>query len=401
MAVRALRHPFFPGVGKGFQMQRDFLAMRQPRVLAERCVHAVCPGASCRACVTACPQEAWVFTHESLGLNTRTCDGCQRCEPVCPTGAIGFVEPVTAAPGVWQGEKALYLHCEMSDVPVGAEGRVPCLHGVGVGAVVAWSAEGVQTLLTASGPCSDCHRNRGDGPLLATTVAQAALLNRSRGQAALAQVALDAVAWQRARVENPPRKPPAPVVGRRGFFRLSVQAVADEASKLSAVVRPETSEAEERVFIPAGRRLAAVDGETAADAACHLWVPELDSRRCTGCHACVRICPFAALSFIPATAPEPGEEGRPVSAPGPAYGIDPAGCTGCGLCRDVCETGAITLHGLARQTQQILELHEGRCRACGTVVHVPQTAAGDFLADGLCRVCRRNNPYRNLFQVLP
>jgi len=58
-----------------------------------------------------------------------------------------------------------------------------------------------------------------------------------------------------------------------------------------------------------------------------MWV---DVDRCTGCGACVEVCPTGAMTLI-----------------GDAARVDEERCTGCGACADVCPVGAIrpVLHG--------------------------------------------------------
>jgi NADH:ubiquinone oxidoreductase subunit F (NADH-binding)/NAD-dependent dihydropyrimidine dehydrogenase PreA subunit len=53
----------------------------------------------------------------------------------------------------------------------------------------------------------------------------------------------------------------------------------------------------------------------------------IDTRRCTGCGACLRNCPEKAIT---------GEKKKP-------HRIDPGKCVQCGLCRDACKFGAVTL----------------------------------------------------------
>jgi formate hydrogenlyase subunit 6/NADH:ubiquinone oxidoreductase subunit I len=56
-------------------------------------------------------------------------------------------------------------------------------------------------------------------------------------------------------------------------------------------------------------------------------LPEIDANLCTGCHACVDVCPTHAL-----------EQAR-----GKAHLAWPEKCTYCTVCEDICPENAISL----------------------------------------------------------
>jgi ferredoxin len=112
--------------------------------------------------------------------------------------------------------------------------------------------------------------------------------------------------------------------------------------------------------------------------------PRIEPARCTGCDACIRLCPQEAL-VLDAASPEP------------SYRLVPDDCTGCGLCVDVCADQAITLVPFASAEPSQLALAQGTCRDCGVIFHRP--AAGDGGDHARCPICERTRHRRNLFQV--
>ncbi len=155
---------------------------------------------------------------------------------------------------------------------------------------------------------------------------------------------------------------------------------------------------------PALTRIQSVEGEGEDEGALFAIVPRIDPARCSGCDACVRICPPEALTLIEA-ASEASPEAPPEAPPGTspdisAYHVHPESCDACGLCESVCEDAAIRLETMARAPDDI-PLKAWSCRACGVAVHAPEAAAESRAQDGLCRICARTGHHKNLFVVLP
>ena len=71
---------------------RDYLQQKWalPNIIAARCVYTHCDTATCQQCVDSCPQQAWVLTDDSLGLDTQRCNLCGLCVNACPETAISF-----------------------------------------------------------------------------------------------------------------------------------------------------------------------------------------------------------------------------------------------------------------------------------------------------------------------
>ncbi|MGE5154313.1 MAG: 4Fe-4S binding protein [Bdellovibrio bacteriovorus] len=341
--------------------------MLLPEVTAERCVHSHMEQASCRACLDACPTGAWVMDDERLGIDVAQCDGCGLCATGCPEGAIS--ERYAPARFLVDGVGIGFAACDRSGVAALAdearEGLLPCLHVLGVRALLGLHGHGVRRLVLCRGECSRCPRGEAV-PIEAHLSALNALL-ADRGLGTIAADVLAAGAWLRALSAARCRHESAPM-GRRAFVRRIFTSAAETAADWAT--RPDPGPGNPQ---PPGRALPDDRGSGLC-----LFAPRIDEGQCTGCDACARLCPHGVFK---------------VEAD--AYRLDPDGCTGCGLCSDLC--GAVSVCRFDHAPQRRLALHPRRCAACGVSFHTPNLTAG---ARPLCPICARTSHHQRLYQVL-
>jgi ferredoxin len=335
---------------------------RQPAIEADRCVHALAPKASCRACADACPRQAWLLDEDGLGLDTEACDGCGLCAPACPQSAIAFASAPRLRPA--HGGRVAYAACERA-APAGETGVLPCLHALGAAQLADLWLKGVRRLRYAHGDCATCSRNTQR--TIALAGAELARLTGDRGLEPLVLARVGAVSdWRAERDE-------AAGVSRRGLFDALLRPA-------QAAVGVGGADAGDPTAAAADARLPCA---AAASSASH--VPMIDAARCEACDACVGICPNGVLLLVR----EPAEAAR--------YEVDGTRCTGCRLCVDVCAAEAIRIEHWAAARPEPVALGLSQCRACGVVHHATKASKAGI---DLCRICAAAGHHRKLFQVI-
>lgn len=388
----------FTGSAVRLDLVRDAAAAaRLPEVLAERCVHSLAERASCRRCVDACPTQAWVIDDERLGIDPARCDGCGLCAPACPQAAIvaPSVEPLRvgssgrgglqvatdgaamlACDRAWPGRSAIpgaMQHRGLEAAPPGAhgDGIVPCIHALGLRDLARLAVDGCRRLVVATGDCNVCPR--GGAVRLETRLADLARLLDSRRLPLLRLERLPADRWREAREGAAPDG--GPQLRRRAFLSRGLGLAITKARVGFGLASAER----ERVGT-VGNLLP----HTARPGALVPVAPAIDRAACTGCDACVRLCPERAIRLE-------------AEAGALAYRIAPQDCTGCGLCVDVCADRAVRLNHWVVATPVSLPLDQASCARCGVRFHRPviDRAGGS----PRCPVCERKGEAGRLFRV--
>lgn len=183
--------------------------------------------------------------------------------------------------------------------------------------------------------------------------------------------------------------------GLPGMILREVEARSDRARAIGAIfAEVETARARRSLFgagadggeTPPTSALVELQAVNAdRDGALFAAAPVIDPDLCTGCDACMRVCPTGVLTLIKDAAYRE------------TYACTPASCDACGLCGEVCSVSAIRLAKMTRSPDEIA-LRGWVCRACGTAAHAPKLRDH---GDDLCFVCKATGHHKKLFQVLP
>lgn len=357
--------PTLADMGRGWIRE----ATNLPEVIAERCVHTRIETASCRACVDSCPQRAWVIDDEQLGIDTQRCDGCKLCVAACPEGAVqGPVRP--ARRDTAKGGAAL-LACRPTGVHAD-EGVVPCVHALGLTALLALYRAGMRSLITCTADCDRCER--GGVTRLTERVHRVNRLLTARDLPGIRCEQLPGDIWlRRLTCDLAPARGPA--LNRRQFLRRATRDVL-------------TGYQQTRIAEPAPGAPPEAPGQMIPAPSAGQAVPfavAIDGERCNACHACARLCPHGAITL------QIDKRGR-----NHAYLLTSDACTGCRICCDVCDQEAVTVRPWGVPTATVVPLTEHRCRACGSWFELPAHHADSTL----CRICVRHNHQAALYQVL-
>lgn len=215
---------------------------------AERCVHSRAVGASCRACVDACPTRA-ITLDGHLRVDVAACVDCGACGAACPTAAFAPAE----------AEPRPMLRC--------GDG-VPCVAALSVEALLAAASRGLILLVGAS----DC-------PAHAAHAQAAARVDVVRG---LIDTPL---AWD----EEPAAAPKPP-------WRLVAPApIAVDRAKLDPRIVRDRATPSARAYTRA--TLAGRTDAVPAAAAPFTSAKALDAATCIGCLRCLLVCPTGALAL--------------------------------------------------------------------------------------------------------
>ena len=325
----------------------------RPYAVAARCVRTTFARARCDRCQRVCPRGA--ITLERGVRVGGDCSACGACVAACPSAAI--VDPAgderalghaIAAAAQRDPDRVARLACRAAGAARG-ELEVPCLGRLSADALLWAATNGVADVRGSSVDCARCPE-REAVLLLSETIATAT---------ALAAVAGARLSFRHLRGTAPPLAPISEP--RRALFRSLFglgreRAVAPSPAELvaRAVGRRGALLAEVRRHRDLEGRPGAGTVRGTPGASEHGWpfgVVAIDSRRCVGCPVCAVVCPTGAIHRVAV--------GTTVTIT-----VTQDGCTACGACAQACLPGAIVVRPAA--APELLAGSDRMVVACGS-----------------------------------
>lgn len=300
-----------------------------PKFTASRCLLEKNSVGGCDRCQQVCPHGAIRLENFTVEIDEALCTGCGLCTQVCPGVALEFpLGPVQESFYRGRGQ----IRCSKV---AGSGEEVLCLGRLTPG-VLAEAASRKGPLTLAHGDCVHCKIGGPD------------VLRR------LQETVEEGKKYYPGLEVNLTMEPlRGAAVGRREMFGALLGSAKRSAAELVPNI-PFIQIEEEPTGLPAELRLRELAAKRAPAEAPLRWPKIAVAEGCTLCPVCTNVCPTGAVERI-----REGVEGLSEEY---VLKLNVSACTGCGACVSSCPPQVITLEeaGPAEIFGEPLELYRGR-----------------------------------------
>ncbi len=333
---------------------------------ASRCVRSLSRESECNKCEVVCPTGAIVVGDNPLpAINFSSCVGCGACDAVCPNEAL-FLDDFSPT-------DFFFNYIEDEENLISCRKNVPCIAALNIENIISMTLLKKEVVFDM-GHCDGCAIAHKCKPEILKNYEEASYILKAMESSAI--IRLEDVRYEKEQGSS------ESVANRREFFskvnlknalktkiefEKEIQKATDELVEHTlqksdiALLRQKRITDRRKLFFTALKRVAkpSVYHIIEADELTFTSMKLLDSDTCTACQMCYRVCPTGALSS---------------DVKNSKIDFDPFLCIKCHICHDVCEPDAITLSPSYRvkeffepEVQNLITFKVRRCNECNMI----------------------------------
>ncbi|MEA3370318.1 MAG: 4Fe-4S binding protein [Campylobacterota bacterium] len=326
------------------------------------CVRSLSVESECNKCEVVCPTGAIVVGENPLpAINFSSCVECAACHAICPTEALTL--------DTFNSTDFFFDFVESKENLISCKKNVPCISALSVEHLISIAVLKKDIVLDM-GYCGDCE--------IASTCHKQIMQNYEEASYLLEAMENDA----EIRLEDVCFEPEERETNRRDFlsninlksvgevkhsFEQEVIKAGDELVEHTlektdiALLKRKTIPEKRKIFFTAIKRVEKPSQFHIVDASEVSFTSQkiMDEEACTVCQMCYRVCPTGALTS---------------DIKNSKIDFDPFLCVKCHICHDVCESDAITLSSsynvkefFEPTVQNLVAFKVRRCDECNVI----------------------------------